>query len=274
MITRILTAAILIPFVVVAVFFFPFALFAILLDVVLILTLRELGGVLKEYGISVYPPVYPLMILVPWLASSVPDLTVPFAIFSILVILTWSVISTRTMAHGCSGAGGNLFALAYLGVPLAILTTYHPKSSQGLVEAGRVWELAFVFLVVWLSDASAYFVGRAIGKHKITPNVSPNKSLEGYIAALVIPTVAAYLAGAQLVPDKSGLFLSGAALLVAAFGTAGDLFESMLKRGAQIKDSSSLLPGHGGLLDRIDSILFAFPAYYLWSVVFQRLLQQ
>jgi phosphatidate cytidylyltransferase len=114
-----------------------------------------------------------------------------------------------------------------------------------------------------VSDAAALFVGRAIGRHNITPLISPNKTLEGYFAGLVLPVAIALVIGKYMLPESSPQFLVLISFIIAAAGTVGDLFESILKRGAEIKNTSNLIPGHGGVLDRVDSLLFAVPAYYL-----------
>jgi phosphatidate cytidylyltransferase len=118
-----------------------------------------------------------------------------------------------------------------------------------------------------VSDAAALFVGRAIGRHRITPAISPNKTLEGYLAALVVPAFVALAFGHYLLSESSHLSLVLTSIGIAAAGTLGDLFESVLKRGAGIKDTSRLIPGHGGVLDRIDSLLFAVPAYHLTTTL-------
>jgi len=149
---------------------------------------------------------------------------------------------------------GNVLALIYLGVPLSI---------AGLLQKDYAKELLLILVTIWMTDAAAYFAGRLWGRHKITPKISPGKSLEGYLAgflaaALTVPLYAHFLLPSWRI---SAAIITGVVLGV--FGTMGDLFESVLKRGAGIKDSSNLIPGHGGMLDRIDSLLFAFPSYYL-----------
>lgn len=132
------------------------------------------------------------------------------------------------------------------------------------------WWLLYVFLLVWCADSGAYFVGRKFGKKKLAPNVSPNKSLEGLGGGLALSLLVAAVLMACYV-DMLGitwvLFFGLSALTVLA-SVLGDLFESMLKRRAGIKDSGTILPGHGGVLDRIDSLLSAVPAFALgfWAI--------
>ena len=123
----------------------------------------------------------------------------------------------------------------------------------------------YVFGLVWCADSGAYFVGRKFGKRKLAPRVSPNKSIEGLMGGLATSAVVAVAVGYyalphELLPQLAFLVLSGVATLSSVLG---DLFESMLKRRAGIKDSGTILPGHGGVLDRIDSLLSATPVFAL-----------
>jgi phosphatidate cytidylyltransferase len=123
---------------------------------------------------------------------------------------------------------------------------------------------------IWICDSAAYFVGRAIGKHKIAIKVSPNKSWEGGIAGL-IAGIATWVAAVSTIEALAPVHMSTAivmGLIAGVLGQIGDFAESMLKRDVGIKDSSTLIPGHGGVLDRLDSILFVFPAAYLYLNIF------
>lgn len=127
------------------------------------------------------------------------------------------------------------------------------------------WWLMYVFGLVWGADSGAYFVGRKFGKHKLAPNVSPAKTLEGLAGGVALTGVYALVVGV-VVLELSALHLISFFLLsvvTVAASVQGDLFESMLKRRAIIKDSGTLLPGHGGVLDRIDSLLAAAPVFVL-----------
>lgn len=156
--------------------------------------------------------------------------------------------------------------LVYMGV---VILTAAITAMYGLWQMSPWW-LMYVFLLVWCADSGAYFVGRKLGKRKLAPNVSPNKSIEGLIGGLVTAGVVAIIVGnyLQLSGTALFLFLILSAITVAA-SVLGDLFESMLKRRAGIKDSGSILPGHGGVLDRIDSLLSATPifAFGFWVLL-------
>lgn len=130
------------------------------------------------------------------------------------------------------------------------------------------WWLLYVFLLVWCADSGAYFVGRKLGKTKLAPNVSPNKSVEGLAGGIAVASFVAVGVGNYLKLSTFALviFLGLSGITVGA-SVLGDLFESMLKRRAGVKDSGTILPGHGGVLDRIDSLLSATPIFALGMVV-------
>jgi len=119
-------------------------------------------------------------------------------------------------------------------------------------------------LTVMVSDTAQYYAGRLFGRTPLAPAISPKKTLEGAMGGFVFGTLLMAVAGYWWLPDVSWLIRTLLGAAVVALGIAGDLFESMLKRSAGVKDSSALIPGHGGVLDRIDSWLFAAPVYYVF----------
>jgi len=119
-----------------------------------------------------------------------------------------------------------------------------------------------LFAIVWAGDVAAYYGGRTLGRHALAPKVSPNKTIEGAIAGLVASIVAGTIVGIWRYSATSWVSLAGICAVTAIAGQIGDLAESALKRSAGIKDSSSILPGHGGILDRLDSLLFAAPVFF------------
>jgi phosphatidate cytidylyltransferase len=260
---RILTATILIPLVLASLFLFPLPAFLLLLDAILLLALHEFSRLGSAYGARFYYVSYLLALLAPWLFVYRSELTVSFVLIAVLTTLVWSVVSKRPLKYSFPDVAGNLLGLCYLAVPFALIATFHPGSHG----PSGPYELVLVLGIVWVSDAAAFFIGRAIGSRRITPTISPNKTLEGYFAALLLPLLAAAAVGGYLVPGRSTGYLASVTLIVSVAGVVGDLFESALKRGADIKDTSHLVPGHGGVLDRIDSLLFAVPAYYLFKIL-------
>lgn len=134
---------------------------------------------------------------------------------------------------------------------------------HGLIPKGHVWLLA-ALMTVWAADTGAYFAGRAFGKHKLAPRISPNKTIEGLVGGLVLGVIVgmivASFTGTAITSLPAVALLCAVTVLISA---VGDLFESLLKRHAGAKDSSDLIPGHGGILDRADSVLAALPIFAL-----------
>jgi phosphatidate cytidylyltransferase len=153
-------------------------------------------------------------------------------------------------------ASACLMAPLYVGLPLGAIARVRTAYGAEVVSV--------LALLVIASDSAQYFVGRLAGRHKLAPLVSPAKTLEGALGGVLAAALVGATLGARWIPGLAPA--SGALLgaLVAAFGIIGDLFESLIKRGAGVKDSSSLIPGHGGVLDRIDSWLFAGPVFYVF----------
>lgn len=124
--------------------------------------------------------------------------------------------------------------------------------------------ILFLLLLIWSGDAAAYYVGKSIGKRKLYPEVSPNKTVEGAVGGLAGSFLATLLAQFTFLPIFTGLDFIGIPLLVGGMGQLGDLTESMMKRSAGVKDSSALIPAHGGLFDKLDSVAFAAPVFYYY----------
>ena len=156
-----------------------------------------------------------------------------------------------------SRASALMMVPLYVGLPLGLFAWLRDTSGPAAVT----WVIA----VVAISDSAQYFSGRAFGRRKLAPAVSPAKTVEGALGGLIVVVAFGGLTS-SLVTTGGPAVGAGLALSLAAAGIVGDLFESLLKRSAGVKDSSTLIPGHGGVLDRIDSHLFAAPAFY----VFQR----
>lgn len=127
--------------------------------------------------------------------------------------------------------------------------------------------LLMLFCIIWVNDTFAYLGGRLLGRHKLAPAISPGKTWEGTISGILTGGISAYIAARYLLDmDQYAIWFS-IGVLVSIFGNLGDLFESRVKRRHNIKDSGTFLPGHGGLLDRMDSMLFAMPIYYIFVTI-------
>lgn len=149
-------------------------------------------------------------------------------------------------------------SMAYLTLPCAIMIWLRETFTPGM--------LLLVFVLLWANDTFAYLTGRLLGKHKLFERISPGKTIEGSIGGLVF-TLAGVVIFSRCVdwlPLKAAI---GMGLIAVVFGTLGDLCESMLKRQAGVKDSGKLIPGHGGILDRFDSVLFAIPFVFVYLLL-------
>ena len=158
--------------------------------------------------------------------------------------------------------GGTLLGLCYVSIPMALLSVI--AFGANTYDYRRVFALLFL---IWASDIGAYAVGRAIGKHKLAPKISPGKTWEGWAGGFVLTLVVGWAIGYML-PELPLLHRLVAAGVVAVFAPLGDLAESMLKRSVGVKDSGSIMPGHGGLLDRFDAFLLVLPVLALLQLLF------
>jgi phosphatidate cytidylyltransferase len=147
-------------------------------------------------------------------------------------------------------------AVVYVGIPLGTLAWVR------VVHGPAV--LTWLVGVIAISDSAQYYVGSLLGRRKLAPVISPKKTIEGAIGGLVAAPIAGWAIGLWALPGRAPAVVAGVAVTLTIAGIIGDLFESLLKRGAGVKDSSSLIPGHGGVLDRIDAYLLAAPFYYLF----------
>jgi phosphatidate cytidylyltransferase len=191
----------------------------------------------------------------------------PAAVLFYLLILIASAIFLRRddIFHGILYS---VFGQVYITMPLSLLMfisySLHPYIADNSYDQVPVLAL-FVFL--WVNDTAAYFIGSLIGKHKLITRISPQKSVEGFLAGILF-TILSALIFARLYPGFSVAFWIGFAVVVSLAGTLGDLFESLIKRTYNMKDAGHLIPGHGGILDRIDSLLVAVPAAFFYLMLF------
>lgn len=154
----------------------------------------------------------------------------------------------------------------YITLPLCILMLISYKHQTLTPDYHPVFALA-IFVLIWVNDTFAYLVGSLLGKHKLIERISPKKTIEGFAGGVLFSMIAA-IALAHFFPVYPLGFWIGFGANAAIFGTLGDLFESLIKRTYEVKDSGNIIPGHGGVLDRIDSLLFVIPAIYLYLLLF------
>lgn len=289
---RVLTALVLIPLVLLVVFKAPLWLFTLVVAAFVVLGIYEYLNIVRAYGSEPVPWAtylislfliliafayadYSLRIQHPWLIDLLQSWTVLLALSLIFGI---PVVFRREMRMALVASASSAFGVFYIAAPLAVLILLRQNPYTGLF-------LIFTFFSVWAGDIAAFYVGRTLGRHKLAPIVSPNKTWEGAIASVVASVAVSFLvfhfeaplAGMFTTPTAylytpltnsphlSGIHMVLIGVVTNIAAQFGDLFESAIKRGAQVKDSGSLLPGHGGILDRIDALLFAIPAVWYYA---------
>lgn len=193
--------------------------------------------------------------------ENISAIALPLAAISYLLILFVSsvFINRNDILHAITYS---VFGQLYITVPLSMLMLISYEYQTLSNEYHYAFVLA-IFVFIWVNDTAAFLVGSLFGKHKLIERISPKKTVEGFIGGLVFSVLAA-LALTHFFPDYSLPFWIGFGIVAALFGTLGDLFESLIKRTYEVKDSGNLIPGHGGILDRIDSLLIAIPAIYIY----------
>ena len=159
-------------------------------------------------------------------------------------------------------SGKLIFTVIYVALPFSFALGL-PKYSS--IENTFSLEVIFLFILIWSSDTFAYLVGKFFGKHKMAPKISPKKTWEGYIGGVILTLVLSYFVE-QYQPQLRGNWMV-VGFLIAAFAPLGDLVESQLKRNFGVKDSGNIIPGHGGVLDRLDSFLICVPVVYLYFIL-------
>ncbi|HZB26793.1 MAG TPA: phosphatidate cytidylyltransferase [Vicinamibacterales bacterium] len=258
---RVLSAIVLLPLLLAAVWLPPPATLAVA-EAAALLAFIEYAGIARALGAKVPRTVVGVAVAAACAAPFYP--AVPLAV----VLMSATIfVGAAAVASGAPGAGvlrdvtASIFPLLYIALPLGAIAAVR-------AEAGREAVLLLVVTLV-ISDSAQYYTGRAFGRVPLAPAISPKKTREGAIGGVLFGTAAMTAGGLYVFPGASFLLLLLTAAAVVVLGIVGDLFESLLKRSAGVKDSSALIPGHGGVLDRIDSWLFAGPVYY----VFVRYLQ-
>lgn len=257
LISRVLTAVVLLPLVLAAIMLAPPLVFSACVVLVLMGVAWEWGGCsspLRAYRISM-----PLALAAVMAGTYVFHVTGSWLLISGLLV--WFLcplwLAAKTRLHPVIKAAAGVIVIASAGVAL------------GQLKAAEVsgWLVLAVFLLVWAADVGAYAAGRLLGRHKMAPVISPGKTWEGAAGGLALCLAVAV--AIQMILPVYGSLLQWLALaaLVFVFSVLGDLAESLLKRQAGVKDSGSLLPGHGGLFDRLDSLLAAAPVFWLAAEV-------
>ncbi|WP_057913508.1 phosphatidate cytidylyltransferase [Peribacillus muralis] len=180
-------------------------------------------------------------------------------LIGVLLLLLYTVISKNRFTF--DDAGFLVISILYLGIGF-----YYLFETRDSVDLGLIYILLTLF-TIWATDSGAYFIGKAIGKRKLWPEISPNKTVEGFIGGVLSAMIVGVLFYAFSSLDYTLIQLLLISLIIGVFGQLGDLVQSAYKRHYGVKDSGKLLPGHGGILDRLDSVIFILPILHLLHVL-------
>ena len=260
--TRVLSGAVLFAFAIAVVWFASAFAFFVVAEALVLLGVVEYVALAGKNGSFV--PAIPAGLSAMLTAAAFarlafggsPGVPIDVVLMSALVAIGALTIARASGGHdGLGMAAVSLFPSLYLGLPIGAMIAIRETRSRGA--------LFLLMLTVFVSDTAQYYSGRRFGRRPLAPAISPNKTMEGAVGGLISGTLLLAVVGAWWLPAVPVTLRAALGVAVVALGIAGDLFESMLKRSAGVKDSSTLIPGHGGILDRIDALLFAAPVYYI-----------
>lgn len=264
--SRILVALIAIPILINLVLYGHFLLVAF----VSILTAIGFWEFMKmsQTRIRIFPQIIVFigLIVSNWLVYYYGEMALYYWLLAGFLIATFSAIFRRDVGIASTRILFTVFGLFYVSLFnfFILVREFDMLKFADYREAG-VWIL-FVFAVIWICDTAAYFVGAPLGKHKMSPIVSPNKSWEGFAAGMIFGTLTGWIFSFFALKDVPINHILIVAITMSLVGQLGDLVESVFKRRFGVKDSSNIIPGHGGVLDRFDSLLYAMPALYFLLV--------
>ena len=253
--TRIFSALAILSIVLGVILFLPLLTTVLLANVVALLAFVEYAKLARSAGIqmSSVPAGAATLATVTTIALSPHSL--PIVLMTSTVVMAATALAGDTREQVLERVATSGFATLYLGVPIGALAAVQ-------VQFGAQVLMVLLGAVI-ASDTAQYYGGRTFGRHLLAPTVSPKKTIEGAVCGLVASSVTLFVVGGLVLPDVGSGSHVLLGLLIAMLGIAGDLFESRLKRASDMKDSSTLIPGHGGVLDRIDGLLLAAPVYYV-----------
>ena len=252
--TRVLSAVALLPIVLGTIWFLDALWTLVLAEVVLLLAFLEYAELSDRIGAGFPRVTTGAAVLVACSALSLAPSSFPVILMVAMVGIGLIQLSASRQTAMLPSVSAATFSVMYLAIPIGSLAALR-------ADVGRE-SLLLLLVCVMASDTAQYYGGRAFGRRPLAPTVSPKKTVEGAIFGIVAGVAVMLAVGHWWLVGISPVFRALLGAAVAGFGIAGDLFESSLKRAAAMKDASSLIPGHGGVLDRLDGLLFAAPVYY------------
>lgn len=237
----------------------PFTIFTYIMATIGVMELMKMNKSIQSKVPSFLAIGFLWILLLPTINTVIPNFWFTkqeFIIVFIMVILSYTVLSKNTFTF--DNAGFLLLATAYVGMGFFFLIQ---------IRMAGLSYILYALFVIWATDTGAYFFGRAFGKRKLWPEISPNKTMAGAIGGIIVACIVAISFQLVYPFELSLLAIVGMTIVVSIVGQIGDLVASAFKRHYEIKDSGTLLPGHGGILDRMDSLLFVLPLLHLFHFI-------
>ncbi len=260
--TRIFSALAILSIVLGVILFLPLLATVLLADIVALLAFVEYAKLARSAGIQISSVPACAATLVTVTTIALAPHALPIVLMTSTVVVAVIALTEETSEQVLAQVASAAFAMLYLGLSIgaiaAVQVQFGPKALMVLLGA------------VIVSDTAQYYGGRTIGRRLLAPSISPKKTIEGAVCGVVASAAALLSFGGSVMPGLGSGWHALFGVMIALLGIAGDLFESRLKRASGMKDSSALIPGHGGVLDRIDGLLFAAPVYYVVTSVLVR----
>ncbi len=242
--------------------------FGVLVLVLGLLEQYEVYGLMEQAGVRPWKVAGLLLGVLLALRALVP-FALPLALVGLLGVLAWSPFSKGEQP--LSSLGGTVLGALYPTALLAFLTDLRLAQGPTVGDNEAFFLTSTVFLLIWATDILAYYTGKALGKHKLAPTISPKKTWEGAIGGALGAVAVAVVLKLTLIAFLAWPHVIALALICGVISQVGDLAESRFKRSVGVKDSGTILPGHGGVLDRFDAMVLAVPLAYLYLAYVARI---
>lgn len=243
----------------------PFLIFSLIIGMVSFYEFSRMALKKKNYVNNILGLFFTLIIII----NSYSEFVSLKILFLIISVFLFGAELFREKNSSINNIGSTLVGLFYIGLFTASLVRIREfYAGDDLLYSQSGFIIVSAMVAIWVCDSAAYFFGTAFGKHKLFPRVSPNKSWEGTLAGFVFAVIAMAAAKIIILDFFSWLDIIIIGVIIGSMGQIGDLIESMLKRDAGVKDSSAIIPGHGGVFDRFDSLFFTAPIIYIYMYLF------